>query len=669
MKKFFTLLIVLTFSVVTNAQTKLGEAFRAGDVLGEMTEVDESAPDESQQESTRRKIRVDSDERIMGYYTTDDLYNRTSYSELGTFYVADLFTSEVIGSFVTGEITRFRFALGCRTTVYAAYIYAVKDGVVMDEPLAYIPYGDDGSGKTLQAKWNDVELDEPITIEDGYEYLIGFQYEQTKVDSWTGSGYSLCVDLDLEREIECDYFYYSANGSNWYAASGYGALCIQAVVRGGRFLDDDLSIRNLVPKKYAAKDSEISFSVDIRNIGNNIPESYKLSVAVDGEEKGIVDTPITPSSYFQTANGAISIEGVPIGSHTLSVSVAEINGVVPEENTADDEVEGTFVVYGGDMPDRQMHLIENFTSVQCGYCPLGHEFIESMQKLYPDKYAWIAIHSIGMGEDEYALNPDDYLVVERFIGCDGYPSATFDRAPLTSSYLSLSETYCPTISYGASDVVAERMNTAIEDAFDGVPAFATVNIDKTYDPDTRELTITVSGEGSESTQWLLEDNRLTIYLTEDGLEGIQEDYTNGSSSTGWYLDYTHNNVLRAIVNTYEWGDDINWTSETTYENTVTTTLDPEWDDSQIYITAFISGSMAVLDGNYWYYGNVTDGMVNNTNRVKATDVPAGISAVTVNPEGKTHTYYTTDGRQLSSPIKGVNVVKSSDGTVKKIYVK
>ncbi len=31
--------------------------------------------------------------------------------------------------------------------------------------------------------------------------------------------------------------------------------------------------------------------------------------------------------------------------------------------------------------------------------------------------------------------------------------------------------------------------------------------------------------------------------------------------------------------------------------------------------------------------------------------------------------YTTDGHQLSAPVKGVNILKSSDGTVKKVYVK
>ena len=48
--------------------------------------------------------------------------------------------------------------------------------------------------------------------------------------------------------------------------------------------------------------------------------------------------------------------------------------------------------------------------------------------------------------------------------------------------------------------------------------------------------------------------------------------------------------------------------------------------------------------------------------------PTGVDAVSTSNDAKEVSRYTVDGQQLSAPTKGLNIVKYSDGTTKKVMV-
>ena len=52
----------------------------------------------------------------------------------------------------------------------------------------------------------------------------------------------------------------------------------------------------------------------------------------------------------------------------------------------------------------------------------------------------------------------------------------------------------------------------------------------------------------------------------------------------------------------------------------------------------------------------------------STTVATGIESTTFN-KTTTEKYYTVDGRQLKQPQKGLNIIKSSDGTTRKVVIK
>ena len=63
------------------------------------------------------------------------------------------------------------------------------------------------------------------------------------------------------------------------------------------------------------------------------------------------------------------------------------------------------------------------------------------------------------------------------------------------------------------------------------------------------------------------------------------------------------------------------------------------------------------------------GKVVNVNECKVTNCETGISNVTTDGKAVEVTRYTAVGRQVSQPVKGVNIVRYSDGRVVKTVVR
>ena len=121
--------------------------------------------------------------------------------------------------------------------------------------------------------------------------------------------------------------------------------------------------------------------------------------------------------------------------------------------------------------------------------------------------------------------------------------------------------------------------------------------------------------------------------------------------------------MRAVVSENVFGDPLTMTGTGTYSNTYTVTLDSEWNADNMHIVAFVG--RPVGDNS-----SADDVWINNTNMAKVGGSSTGIDDSVIADKSLTEVArYTLDGTLVDRPVKGVNIVKMSDGSTRKVVVK
>lgn len=220
-------------------------------------------------------------------------------------------------------------------------------------------------------------------------------------------------------------------------------------------------------------------------------------------------------------------------------------------------------------------LIEHFTGDQCGYCPYGmYSIVEHVEKS-STPYVWVS-HHYGFNNDEYTIPESKYIAL--FI----YPhdnKDTYFGAP--NMALNRTKIYGRTMQFHPAYLVEEGFDEIIKSKLD-TTAEASVNINHTYNADTRELNITVSGQvaNTTTTEYLL-----TVLVKENGLIGKQADYYWSWKTAGW-KEFMHPCVLRGFVSNH-FGDKVAVENQA-YSATYTFTMPNNWVAENCCVVAYIT---------------------------------------------------------------------------------
>ena len=534
---------------------------------------------------------------IMGHYDSDD-YEESGLGITGLPGVQSLGTilsPDELALFRGGKIVKFRVALAASTAVSRVFV---------------IPVSSTGSYGTTTAQscsvsavgWNEIELSEPyeLNMEDGESLMIGFDYRQTS------SNYPIA--FSTQGTIYPTYLYYSGSWQD-VGLDSYGNLAVQCVVEKDDFPQYLISVNDLYTPNYTKLGEDIFVLFATRNSGvvNNIPAgSCTYDIYIDGEFVATMnnDRPLTRT--YEDYDISIPSEGMASGRHTVTVVASELFGE-PIENPV--SVSRNFFLYV-DSFDRQMHLIEEFTSNSCTYCPLGATMLNVLMGMRDD-IAMVAIHGNQSSVDPCNTTECDDLF--NYMGAGGWPYAAFDRSVGWED----DETIANGIGYNAQyhQMAAEAISGFLDVLAEETPSFATVHINSTLDPETREAIVTVDGDlTSDFDQMMGEDAKLSVFLTEDSL--VYRQLNQGT----WVSKYVHNHVFRKALGSV-FGVEINKVDGNKYSNTFEITVPSDWNTDKIEIVAFISRPLA--NGATGVY---TDMYVNQTNKRKLGefDEPAGL---------------------------------------------
>ena len=540
-----------------------------------------------QQLTTPSRVDLADNQLIMGHYTTDDVassdegigFNGTGTKQLGT-----IITPEEVAVFNGGKIVKFRVGLANAANITKVLVAKVTTAGSVGSVKSY-------TCNSNAAGWNEITLSTPydISLSTGQGLLIGFEYKQVS------GQYPLSA-----VQVGEIYPTLQKGGLSWSEVSGfsaYGNLSVQCVVESDNFPEYMINVSKLTVDKFIKQSDGITFTFDTKNlgIGEEIATgACTYDVLLDGDLVTTISNPEAFGRNALTIDCTLPATGVALGQHTLTVVVNSLNGV-PVENPA--SVSGEFTLIDNYFP-RQMHIVEQFTSTYCTYCPLGSSMLSVLTNMRDD-VIWIGIHgNMSSGNDPMNTAQGDSIM--SYEGCDSYPSGSFDRSTGWESDNAIVTGLGYYEQYHQQ--IAEEIGSFFDYLAETNPSFATVNINSTFDASTRKAVVTVDGNLTPSFDTMMgADAKLSVYITEDGLVYRQ------LNSQVWIEDYVHNGVFRKALGSAR-GVAINKISNTKYSNTFEVTIPSSWKADNLNVIAFISRPLNS--------GNYTDMYVNQANKRK-----------------------------------------------------
>ena len=586
-------------------------------------------------------------QRILGHTSSDSIgdvgagVNNVS----GKITIGVIMESDEVDIFNGGRILSFRVGLAESTPISKVFVIPITEGGAYGAMVQW-------PCEAGEAGWNEILLETPyqISLAENGKLMIGFEYEQpTKTSKPLG--------VLNEGDIYDTYYYKKAGSQYRWTTAGlrsYGNLCVQCVVEKEHYPEVLIKANGMECPGFIKRGDELPFSFNVKNRGIKPIEAQTLSfdVNIDGQKVKTISNPeVIEPGALTTIEGTVETDDLVSGNYTLT-----IDNVIAGDEVLDYvfPMTASFMVHSGSYP-RQKHLIEQLTSTYCTYCPLGNSML-SILTSQRDDIVWVGLHGdLGSGIDPYTTAQGDSAMIYMTGGSISYPSAAFDRSTGWESDLQLVN------SIGYYEEYHEQIAGELSSFFDYIsenhPSFATINIDPVVNLETREAVITVSGEMTPDFDFLMgTDNLLTVYLTEDSI--IARQLNNGS----WVLEYRHNGVFRSALGTIR-GVELNRTGDG-YSNEFTATIPQDWNINNLNVVAFISRPLT--NGAA---GKYTEMSVNNAESVRLVKSTGGVEELLMEGEVVPVEYYDIMGRQHDGLQQGINIVKMSNGSTKKILVK
>ncbi len=217
------------------------------------------------------------------------------------------------------------------------------------------------------------------------------------------------------------------------------------------------------------------------------------------------------------------------------------------------------------------YLIEHFTGDQCGYCPGGMYSIVSYSMYFTTTPCIWVSHHYGYNNDEYTIS--ESAKIGAACGVQGAPNMAMNRTKVMGTAIAFHPGYLT--EEGMAETIASNCATEAE---------ASVVINHTYNADTRELNVTVSGQvaNTDVTEYLL-----SVLIKENGLVGKQADYTYSWKTSG-YKEFLHPCVARDFLTEGSTLGDTVKVENQAYSKTFTYTISDQWVAENCNIVAYIT---------------------------------------------------------------------------------
>ena len=485
-------------------------------------------------------------------------------------------------------------------------------------------YTQDVTVSSLKNGWNEITLGEPWEI-NNEEIYVGWSYTIKNV------AYSIPVGGDYVANGT--FIHSSQSVTEWQEIGDYGNLALQVLVEGGNFVDNSAT-----PVDFHAAVVELgkTVSVPVTVKNNGITPITSLSYTIYDGTTTSAEKTVQTSSISYSGTGTVNFPfeaSAEVSNQTRTLTITKVNG--------NDNISGSPSASGRIQTVAELKtwprktLIEEFTTEYCTWCPTAAQGLHDFLEAYPELAEQVAVvcHHAGYYTDWLTVSASSTYT--KFYGSGGTyaPAFMYDRYAFDGK-IPVESRQSTTAGYRGR--VESRLS---------FPSYANVGLTATFNEEKKKINVSCDLERS----WLFTDSpiKLTLFLTEDNITA--------KSQSGASGEFIHQHALRSVNST--WGATPTWQDDKA-SYTYTFTVNSAWKTDDLKVIAIISS---------YDSSDITNCVVENVACVVPT-LPEGIEKVT-NNNAAVVGRYTIDGRRTDKAQKGLNIIKMSDGSVRKVLVK
>ena len=236
-------------------------------------------------------------------------------------------------------------------------------------------------------------------------------------------------------------------------------------------------------------------------------------------------------------------------------------------------------------PENKKVILEEFTGINCVFCPDGHAIAQGIQDNNPGNVFLINIHT-GSFANPGSGQPDFRTAFGAAIAgqsnLTGYPAGTVNRHFFSGQ------------SQGGGTAMSRSQWVSASNQILGQPAYLNLGVEAEIDVQTNELTVHVEVYYTDDSPF--STNKLNVALLQNNTLGPQ---TGG----GMGNEYVHMHRLVHLV-TGQWGIDINNTTSGSFiDETFTYTIPADYRDvpvelADLELVAFVTETtQEIISGN------------------------------------------------------------------------
>ena len=603
-----------------------------------------------------QKAALASNQRLAGNYTTDDCdaYTGISNYTTGSIRPATLLEEDVLAPYEGAKVVGMRFNLGQGETSDGVFIKQVKsDGYVYDlidvDKTSTSPAGAANTGS-----WQTVMFDADnqfVLDSEHLSLLVGYNCTQTSKNAPIGLNTEATGSLLIYANIPTSA---GGKGEAWYNFGSDATLAMQLILESDDFADNAAVPFDFGTFKVALGKTR-NIAVSVANTGTKF-NSIDYTVTLEGK------TSAEKHVDFEGNNGmggtfqvVVPFEGASaVGEYPVTFTITKVNGV--ENGSKVKTATGTNVTLAKEFAKRV--VVEENTGTACGWCPRGHVAMHNMNEAYGDKFIGIAWHYYASSDPMYLSG---YAVPGLRHG--NAPQAVVDRSTDALDPYSEAQT---TVAGLVDDLSTAEVTVSAMFNEDNTEVKAKANVE-TLVAGNYEVVFAVTADGLTGTTnaWKQANYLSSVYSGQNGYTAksqmpsdLQHLWDEGKTYFQTFNDVLISSSYKSGVNlTKQFDLAENGTAQSSYTLTMPTktAIKNAIDLDKVYIVAML------LDKN---------GVVVNAGKAKvAAYDPTGVENVKNNAEATVVARYTVDGVRVSAPVKGLNIVKMSDGTTRKVMVK